>query len=100
MALLGRPNGARLHFATDKNYTSGAVVGTPTKIDPLSGEQAEGLHPSKRPPAQKLNALIASSLNWADYLADMPLMNWGKPQFVDIANNALDLSYTREHTGG
>lgn len=95
-----RPIGTRTRFATDDEYSSGAFTGSPNKVDPLSGENAEGWHPHDRPPAQKFNKLFNESSHWLDYIADLPLMNFGLPVFLDTAGAAIDTTYERVPNGG
>ena len=40
-------------WATDTNYTGGVEAGTPTKVAPTAGRQAEGWEPAAKPPAQE-----------------------------------------------
>lgn len=60
-------------WATDTNYTNGADVGLPTKVEPTTGEKAEGHFRGKRPPARKINWLkhwICQWLAWSEDAAD------------------------------
>jgi hypothetical protein len=51
-----------INWATDANYPAGANTwsGTPTKVAPSAGVQADGFAPRDRPPAQWINWLFNS----------------------------------------
>lgn len=60
-------------WSTDTNYTNGADVGLPTKVEPTTGEKAEGHFRGKRPPARKINwwkHWIGKWVAWAEESID------------------------------
>ncbi len=81
-------------WATNANYVSGANAGSPTRVQPLSGESADGWHPDTRPPPQKFNWMHGTAGDWLDYLADVALLNVHTHTF-DASNTVLDLSAVR-----
>lgn len=59
-------------FATDTNYTNGPDAGTATKIEPSSGELAEGHIREDAPSPQKMNwwqSLVGLWVRWLDEVA-------------------------------
>lgn len=73
MALPTKPATPVPTWATDANYTSGDDVGLSTKVEPTSGEKAEGHFRGKRPPARKINWLkhwICQWLGWTESALD------------------------------
>lgn len=73
MALPTKPSTPVPTWATDTNYTNGDDVGLTTKVEPTTGEKAEGHYRGKRPPARKVNWLkhwICQWLKWAEDALD------------------------------
>lgn len=57
-------------WATDENYPPGALPhsGQPTKINPTSGQRAQGMEPKIGFGAQQFNAMFANHGDWIAYL--------------------------------
>lgn len=55
-------------WATDTNYTGGAEAGTPTKVAPSAGRQAEGVEPGAKYPAQEFNWEQNLVGQWTDFI--------------------------------
>jgi len=55
-------------WATDPTYTSGPDNGQATRLEPTSGEKAQGYHRGKRVPARKLNWLLGVICDWIKHL--------------------------------
>lgn len=58
-------------WATDANYSSGAYVGTPTKVNPSAGEFEQGHGPGAKTAAQKQNTWQSRVGLWIAYLNDL-----------------------------
>lgn len=60
-----------LEWATDANYPAGsdAWSGTPTGVEPSSGEKGTGFVPAERPPAQFFNWFMHLAGLWVQWLA-------------------------------
>lgn len=86
-----RPAGNPPAWATDATYTSGIDVGLATKLEPLTGEKAQGYHQGGKPPARKLNWLWNSFCLWVGYLVDVAYLNWhASIYFAFDPNNGPD----------
>lgn len=90
-----RPSTVLTGFATDATYSSGPHTGEPTKVEPITGEKAQGYHPGKRPPAKKFNWLLNKLFEWIDYLADSAYLNWFNPIFQDLAPSSFNNTHLR-----
>ena len=55
-------------WATNTLASGGPAVGTPTKVVPSGGLQAEGWEPGDRPSAQNLNELLSNIYLWLNWL--------------------------------
>lgn len=74
-------------WATDANFTNGPAVGTPTKVVPSGGVQAEGNVPADLPPAQWMNWWQNLVYLWVLYFkAWVATMGW----YTQV-NRALDM---------
>src|SRR6478736_5485396 len=72
-------------WATDENYTNGADVGLPTRLEPTSAEKAEGLFRGKRAPARKLNLILGLLCDWVTHLStERPTVLRLAPGFTTI----------------
>lgn len=90
-----RPIGNLPSFATDDLYTSGPDFGLATKLEPLTGEKAQGYQRDQRPPARKFNWILNKVSAWVSHLANLAVYNWHNPILYDATNTLLDGSYTR-----
>lgn len=75
-----RPASPLPDWATDTNYTTGPDVGQPTKVQPLSGEVAQGYFRGGRPPAEKFNWWQNKVGQW---------INWGSQFWIDGENGGF-----------
>lgn len=69
-----RPAGSPPSFASDTNYTNSTGrdwQGTATKVEPSSGEKAQGWTPGRKIVAQWLNWLFASFAAWLTYFSEV-----------------------------
>ena len=55
-------------WATNANYTGGPAVGTPSRVAPSVGQQAEGHEPGDKPGGQLHNALFGNIFDWLNWL--------------------------------
>jgi hypothetical protein len=85
-----RPTGTLPTWATDATYTSGVDTGNDTKLEPLSGEKAQGYSRSARPPARKWNWLLNKLGAFVDYLSDVAIQNWEPPAYLDAFGLSID----------
>lgn len=74
-----RPTGPFPNWATNANYASGPDAGNPSRLEPTTGELADGHHPEGRPAANKMNWLQGKQGDWLAYLYErqrtLPLHN-------------------------
>jgi len=94
-----RPALPRPDWATDANYTSGPDNTLATKVQPLSGEFAQGFQRGSRAPARKLNWQLGKIGEWVTYLADHMLNGeiggtWTPDFFITIAGAGLKITTT------
>jgi hypothetical protein len=83
-------------WATDANFPAGGNPwnGTPTKVAPTAGKQAEGWEPKEKPPAQIENwwkNLVGLWLAWLEAVADAAaakVWNWRMPLSITVPNAA------------
>jgi hypothetical protein len=90
-----RPKGPLPTWATDDTYTSGPATGDPTKVEPLTGEKAQGWQPGQRLPAEKFNAIENGQDAWIGYLADGPMVDWHPFVLTDLSGATMPLTYVR-----
>lgn len=86
-------------WATDATFTSGPEFGLSTRLEPLTGEKAQGYYAQNRPPARKINWTLGSFGDALDFLIDVGLLNF-RPIVYDLNNVILNLSSQRGDTTG
>lgn len=86
-----RPSGNLPAWATDALYTSGEDTGLANKLEPTSGEKAQGYHRKFRPPAVKDNWLKNKICQWVSYIADIPYLNFSNYQYI-ARNGSLGIA--------
>jgi hypothetical protein len=67
-----RPSGSPPTWATDTNYTNSTGrdwQGTATKVEPSSGEKAQGVTPARKIVAQWINWVLSRLSLWVEYFA-------------------------------
>lgn len=95
---MARPAGSPTTFATDANYTNSTGrdwQGTPTKVEPSSGEKGQGFTPGRKIVAQWLNFLLGGWAAWLTYFAtiidssDEHVYQTPKARIVTVPGTAL-----------
>jgi hypothetical protein len=88
-----------INWATDVNYPAGADTwsGTPTKVAPSAGVQADGFAPRDRPPAQWINwlfnSLVTSGQDLETLVGNASLQRaWDRSQALGATNPHILLS--------
>lgn len=90
MALPTKPTTPVPTWATDATYTNGDDVGITTKVEPTTGEKAEGHFRGKRPPARKINWLKHWMCQW---------LGWSEAALDDVDSRVTTLENQNDSGG-